>query len=207
MTQNTKTQKITSQEVKPLSFVPRFIGAFGQFFKYMGSGDYAARCQHAGKGDVFAFEAEPTVITETIETIREIEVAAPILDTVNEDGAHQLLQLLQQEARFIDFLQESIDDYADADVGAAARQIHSGCAKVLNQHFTIDVVNSASENSRVEIPAGYDAKQIKLEGRVEGSGPYAGTLIHPGWKVTDTRLPKVTNTENLTILAPAEVEV
>ncbi|MDE8603362.1 DUF2760 domain-containing protein [Marinomonas sp. RSW2] len=196
-----------TQKIKVVSFVPRFFGAFGQFFKYMGSGDYAARCQQVNKGELFAFETEPTVITETVEVIREIEVMAPALDTVNEDGAHQLLLLLQQEARFIDFLQESIDDYTDVDVGAAARQIHAGCSKVLTQHFTIEVVNSAVENSRIEIPADYDAKQIKLEGRVEGAGPYTGTLIHPGWKVTDTRLPKVTNTESLTILAPAEVEV
>ena len=196
-----------TQKIKAVSFVPRFFGAFGQFFKYMGSGNYAARCQQANKGELFAFEVEPTVMTETVEVIREIEVIAPALDTVNEDGAHQLLQLLQQEARFIDFLQESIDDYTDADVGAAARQIHAGCSKVLTQHFTIDVINMAPENSRVEIPADYDAKQVKLEGRVEGAGPYAGTLIHPGWKVTDTRLPKMTNTDSLTILAPAEVEV
>lgn len=201
-----------TNKIKPVSFVPRFFGAFGQFFKYMGSGDYAARCDTVVQGEQFAFEVEPKVITEEVEVIREIEVAAPVLDTVNADGAHQLLQLLQQEARFIDFIQESIDDYSDADVGAASRQIHAGCSKVLKQHFTInvvslDVVNTAAENSRVEVPSGYDAKQIKLEGRVEGDGPYAGTLIHPGWKVTETRLPKVTNTESLNILAPAEIEV
>ncbi|PYF84673.1 uncharacterized protein DUF2760 [Marinomonas alcarazii] len=201
-----------TNKIKPISFVPRFFGAFGQFIKYMASGDYAARCQAISEGKQFAFEVEPTVITKEVEVIREVEVAAPILDTVNADGAHQLLQLLQQEARFIDFIQESIDDYSDADVGAASRQIHAGCSKVLKQHFTIDavstsVVNTAVENSRVEVPSGYDAKQIKLEGKVEGDGPYAGTLIHPGWKVTETRLPKVTNTESLTILAPAEVEV
>lgn len=196
-----------TNKIKPVALLPRFFGAFGQFFKYMGSGDYAARCQTASQGQLFAFESEPNVITETVEVIREIEVAAPVLDTVNADGAHQLLQLLQQEARFIDFIQESIDDYSDADVGAASRQIHAGCAKVLNQHFTIDVVNSAAENSRVEVLADYDAKQIKLEGRVEGKGPYSGTLIHPGWKITETRLPKVTNTDSLNILAPAEIEV
>ncbi|NLQ18637.1 DUF2760 domain-containing protein [Marinomonas sp. M1K-6] len=201
-----------TNKITPVSFVPRLFGAFGQFFKYMASGDYAARCQAAAQGEQFAFEVEPKIITEEVEVIREIEVAAPVLDTVNADGAHQLLQLLQQEARFIDFIQESIDDYSDADVGAASRQIHAGCAKVLQQHFTIDVVsldvvNTAAENSRVEVPSGYDAKQIKLEGRVKGDGPYAGTLIHPGWKVTETRLPKVTNTESLHILAPAEVEV
>ncbi|NVK73680.1 MAG: DUF2760 domain-containing protein [Oceanospirillaceae bacterium] len=196
-----------TNKIKPVSFLPRFFGAFGQLFKYMGSGDYAARCQTIGQGEKFAFEVEPKVITEEIEVIREVEVAAPTLDSVNADGAHQLLQLLQQEARFIDFIQESIDDYSDADVGAASRQIHAGCSKVLKQHFTIDVVNSAAENSRVEVPSDYDAKQIKLEGRVEGDGPYAGTLIHPGWKVTETHLPKVTNTDSLTILAPAEIEV
>lgn len=196
-----------SQKIISVSFIPRFFGAFGQFFKYMGSGDYAARCVAVAKGEAFAFEAEPTVITKEIEVIREVEVAAPVLDTVNEDGAHQLLQLLQHEARFIDFIQESIDGYDDSDVGAAARQIHAGCSKVIKQHFTIDVVNSAPENSRVQVAADYDAKQIKLEGRVEGSGPYSGTLIHPGWKVTNTQLPKVNNTDNLTILAPAEIEV
>lgn len=196
-----------SQKITAVSFIPRFFGAFGQLFKYMGSGEYAARCQAAAKGEKFAFEAEPTVITKEVEVVREVEVAAPALDTVNEDGAHQLLQLMQQEARFIDFIQENIDSYSDADVGAASRQIHAGCAKVIKQYFTIDVVNSAPENSRVEVAADYDAKQIKLEGRVEGTGPYAGTLIHPGWKVTETRLPKVSSTDNLTILAPAEVEV
>ncbi|MCB5162783.1 DUF2760 domain-containing protein [Marinomonas algarum] len=196
-----------TDKIKPMSFIPRFFGAFGQFFKFMASGDYAARCKAAGQGQLFSFEAEPKVITETVEVIREVEVAAPTLDTVNADGAHQLLQLLQQEARFIDFIQESIDDYSDADVGAASRQIHSGCAKVMKQHFTIDTVHSASESSRVEVPSDYDAKQLKLEGRVEGTGPYSGTLVHPGWKVTETRLPKVTNTDNLTVLAPAEIEV
>ena len=201
-----------TNKIKPVSFVPRFFGAFGHFLKYMVSGDYAARCQSVDQGEQFAFEVEPKVITKEVEVIREIEVAAPALDTVNADGAHQLLQLLQQEARFIDFIQESIDDYSDADVGAASRQIHAGCAKVLKQHFTIDVVsmdvvNTAVDNSRVEVPSGYDAKQIKLEGRVEGDGPYAGTLIHPGWKVTETRLPKITNTDSLNILAPAEIEV
>lgn len=196
-----------SKQIKPIGFLPRFFGAFGQFFKYMGSGDYAARCAAVGQGHKLASEMEPTVVTETVEVIKEVEVAAPTLASVSEDGALQLLQLLQQEARFIDFVQESIDGYSDADVGAAARQIHSGCSQVVKQYFTLDVVNSAPENSRVEILGDYDPKAVKLEGRVQGEGPYTGTLIHPGWKVTDTRLPKVSSTQGLNILAPAEVEV
>lgn len=196
-----------SNTLKPIGFLPRFFGAFGQFFKFLGSGDYAARCVAIGSGKKLADEAEPEVITKTVEVVKEVEVQAPALDSVNEDGALQLLQLLQQEARFVDFIKEGIDSYSDADVGAAARQIHNGCSKVIAQYFSIDVVNDSPENSRIEVPTDYDAKSIKLEGRVQGDGPYAGTLIHPGWKVTATNLPKVTNTDSLHILAPAEVEV
>ena len=96
--------------IKPVSVIPRFFGAFGQFFKYMGSCDYAARCQTVDQGEQFAFEVEPKVITEEVEVIREIEVAAPALDPVNADGAHQLLPLLQQQTRFINFLQERLDN-------------------------------------------------------------------------------------------------
>lgn len=196
-----------ADEIKSIGFVTRFFGAFGQFFKYMGNGQYAARCSAVSDGHKFASEVEPEVVTKTVEVIKEVEVQAPKLDTVNEDGALQLLQLLQQEARFIDFVKESVDGYSDEDVGAAARQIHAGCAKVVSQYFTVDVVNGSPENSRVEVAADYDPKSIKLEGRVQGDGPYAGTLIHPGWQVTATNLPQVTNTESLHILAPAEVEV
>ncbi|AEF54654.1 DUF2760 domain-containing protein [Marinomonas posidonica] len=196
-----------SQTLTKVSFIPRFFGAFGQFFKYLSNGDYAARCLAVGQGEKLAFEVEPNVITEEVEVIREIEVAAPALASVNTDGALQLLQLLQQEARFIDFVQESIDAYSDEEVGAAARQIHAGSSKVLAQNFTLEVVNPAPENTSVTIPADYDAQQIKLEGRVEGTGPYSGNLIHSGWQVTDIRLPQVSQTQSLSILAPAEVEV
>jgi hypothetical protein len=53
------------------------------------------------------------------------------------DGALQLLGLLQREARFIDFIQEDVAAYADADIGAAARVVHEGCRKVLHDNFTI----------------------------------------------------------------------
>lgn len=198
---------MSEKNLNSIGFLPRFFGAFGQFFKYMGDGDYAARCQAVGSGEKLAFEAKPEVITKTVEVIKEVEVQAPQLDTVNEDGALQILQLLQQEARLIDFVKENIDGYGDAEVGAAARQIHAGCGKVVSQYFTVAPVHSSPENSRVEVASDYDPKAIKLEGRVTGSGPYVGTLIHSGWKVTATNLPKVTSTEGLTILAPAEVEV
>lgn len=200
-----------SQKITAVSFVPRFFGAFGQFFKYLGSGDYAARCQALAQGEKFAFEeaaevsSKPEVVIK--EVVREVEVPAPMLGSVNQDGALQLLQLLQQQARFVDFIKEDIQAYSDEEVGAAARQVHSGCASLLEQHFTIDVVSQAAENERMTVPADYDPQQIKLEGLIEGTGPFSGTLIHPGWQVTDVRLPQVSQSSQLSVLAPAEVEV
>ena len=50
------------------------------------------------------------------------------------------LVLLQREGRLIDFLLEDIDQYQDAQVGAAVRQIHAGCRKVLDQNFGVTPV-------------------------------------------------------------------
>src|SRR5687768_12100273 len=46
-------------------------------------------------------------------------------------GALQLLALFQREGRLLDFLAEEIDSYDDAAIGAAVRDIHKGCKKVL----------------------------------------------------------------------------
>jgi hypothetical protein len=59
------------------------------------------------------------------------------LRVATPDAALQLLSLFQREARLIDFTQENLSAYSDADIGAAARVVHEGCAKVLKEHFTI----------------------------------------------------------------------
>jgi len=196
-----------TNKINPIGFVPRFFGAFGQFFKYLGSGDYAASCKLISEGQRFEAEVEPKVVYEEVEIIREIEVAAPALASVNSDGALQLLQLFQQEARLIDFLQEPIESYSDEEVGAASRQIHKGCAKTLKQFFDVTSVSSVEEGQKITINSDYNPKEYKLEGRVEGKGPFNGVLIHAGWQVSNIKLPQVTSTDSLSVLAPAEVEV
>src|SRR6185503_15642844 len=54
-------------------------------------------------------------------------------------GALQLLGLFQREARLVDFLREEIATYEDAAIGAAVRDIHKGCRKVLDEHFAVEV--------------------------------------------------------------------
>jgi len=63
------------------------------------------------------------------------DVAAPSGLTASQpDSALQLLGLLQQEARFIDFIEEDLQHHSDADIGAAARVVHEGCRRVIQQH-------------------------------------------------------------------------
>ena len=46
-----------------------------------------------------------------------------------EDGALQLLGILQRDARLLDFFMEDIAPYSDDQVGAAARDVHETRAK------------------------------------------------------------------------------
>lgn len=129
------------------------------------------------------------------------------LKQVTPDAALQLLGLLQQEARFIDFIEEDIQSYSDAEIGAAARIVHEGCHKVLHHHFDFSPVRSESENSRVTVKAGFDPSTLRLTGNIVGKAPFNGTLIHRGWQVTDIRLPKLAEHHNVKVVAAAEVEL
>jgi hypothetical protein len=121
------------------------------------------------------------------------------------DQALQLLGMLQREGRLVDFLQEEIGAYADAQIGAAARAVHAGCRKALTQVLTLVPIRDEAEGAEVTVPAGFDPAQIRLTGNVVGQPPFKGVLRHHGWKVTDARLPAATSDGR--VLAPAEVEL
>ena len=70
-------------------------------------------------------------------------MTAPVAKAAVADGngaAVQLLALLQREGRLLDFLQEEIDGYSDAQIGAAVRDIHRGCKKALAEHLPLEPV-------------------------------------------------------------------
>jgi Domain of unknown function (DUF2760) len=119
----------------------------------------------------------------------------------------QLLNLLQKEARFIDFIKEDITAYQDADIGAAARVVHEGCKKALNEHFSLAPIRNEQEGSAITVPEGFDANDIRLTGNIIGTAPFNGTLVHKGWQVTEVRLPKLTQGHNPKIVAAAEIEL
>lgn len=132
---------------------------------------------------------------------------APQLREAPHEAALQLLGLLQRDARFIDFIEEDVKAYSDADIGAAARVVHEGCRKVLREHFSIQPLRSETEGSRLTLPEGFDAAAVRVTGNVVGKAPFTGTLSHRGWRVADTRLPKLAAGHDAAIVAQAEVEL
>ncbi|HEY8076912.1 MAG TPA: DUF2760 domain-containing protein [Labilithrix sp.] len=132
---------------------------------------------------------------------------APKPEAPSTDAALQLLALLQREGRLIDFLEEDVASFADADIGAAARVVHQGCRKALREHVTLEPVRSENEGDKVTLDDGFDAALVKLTGNVAGKGPYAGTLRHRGWRAASVKLPTAAPGHDARILAQAEVEL
>ena len=130
-----------------------------------------------------------------------------VIRETTPDAALQLLGLLQKEARFLDFVQENVAAYSDAEIGAAARVVHEGCVKVIRQHFELAPVRSETEGSRITLPAGFDAAGVRLTGNIVGQPPFSGTLIHRGFRAVEVRLPKLTEGHDAHVLAQAEVEL
>ncbi|HEY3357036.1 MAG TPA: DUF2760 domain-containing protein [Polyangia bacterium] len=138
---------------------------------------------------------------------KQIEAPPPAPKPEAGPGALQLLGLLQREGRLVDFLTESIDGYEDAEIGAAVRDIHRGCRKVLDEHFGIEPVMTGAENEAVVIEPGFDPNRVRLTGNLGGQPPFKGTLRHRGWRAKKVKLPKLADGMDATILAPAEVEL
>jgi hypothetical protein len=119
------------------------------------------------------------------------------------------LAMLQARGRLVDFLMEDINAHDDTQVGAAARVVHAGCKAALQEHFRIRPVREESEGSTVQVVAGYRADEYRLIGRISGSAPFSGVLVHHGWKTDVVKLPRVlrSSTDRLPAIAPAEVEL
>ncbi len=115
-----------------------------------------------------------------------------------------LLATLQREARLLDLAQESLDEYTDAQIGAAARDVLKDCKKTLDRMFAIRPLAEVAEGETMDVAEGTSAGQVKLS----GSGKYgAGTVIHRGWVATAVELPKWSGKkEDALVVCPIEVE-
>ncbi|MFA0088044.1 DUF2760 domain-containing protein [Vibrio sp. 10N.261.51.F12] len=143
-------------------------------------------------------------VEKVVEKVVEIESK---LATAPTDSAMQLLSLMQQEARIIDFLQEDLTAFSDEEVGAAARVVHSGGKKVIGDYFVLSPIRTEDEESRLTIEEGFNPQAIRLTGNVTGNAPFSGVLVHKGWKADNINLPKLSENYDASIIAPAEVEL
>jgi Domain of unknown function (DUF2760) len=132
----------------------------------------------------------------------------PEASRANAEIVH-FLAMLQERGRLVDFLMDDINPYSDAQVGAAARVVHAGCRGILQEHFSINPVRTEQEGSMVQVPAEYSADEYRLVGKIVGSAPFSGMLVHRGWKTDMVKLPQLLRgtADQLPAIAPAEVEV
>jgi len=132
---------------------------------------------------------------------------APVKPLPPRGEAYRLLSMLQTEARLLDFLLEDISAAPDLQIGQAVKEIHRKSAQVLKDHLTLGVVLAGADGDSVTVPAGFDPSHIRLVGNVTGKPPYTGTLLHPGWRVKEAKIPAIPEGQDPTILQPAEVEL
>jgi hypothetical protein len=192
----------------------RFVLAFSCFFRLIFGRQLRAEAAAFLPDDARpkALPAAEAVKEKIVEKIVEKEPAKPAAPkeskgVAQREGALALLGLLQREGRLVDFLREPLDTYGDADIGAAARDVHRGCKKVLDQIFKLEPVMPGKEDEKVAVPKGFDPAEVRLIGEAKGEPPFRGTLRHHGWRAVDATLPQLADGVDRSVVAPAEVEV
>jgi len=118
-----------------------------------------------------------------------------------------LFSVLQREGRLLDFFQEDLSLYEDAQIGAAVRGIHESCVKSLSRYLSPKPIMDKAEGDTISIPPGFDPSTVKLTGNVVGQPPFTGILRHRGWRLQSIALPELSASDNPALLAPAEVEI
>jgi len=171
---------------------------------------YAFQCFFSvlSKGAIPA-EIAPELVPERAQPAPAFDQAptleAPALESV--DRAVQMLALLQRDGRLIDFITEDIAPYQDAQIGAAARDVHESCRKAIDHYLSLEPVIASEEGQPVTVEPGFDPAAIKLIGNVTGRPPLRGMLRHRGWRASQVNLPPLPDSSGRSIIAPAEVEI
>lgn len=206
--------------MEPLALGARLWLALTLPFQLLFNGMLAARLAQAIRGELVSLPEAKAKAKQELETERkaiEAKAAAKakpakpapkeVAPEADLTPALQLLSILQREGRFVDFLQEDVSSFSDADIGAAARVVHEGCTRALEDVITLAAVRTEAEGAKVELAVGFDANRTRVTGNVTGEPPFTGTLAHHGWRVEKVRLPELTPGHDPTIIAPAEVEL
>jgi hypothetical protein len=179
--------------------------AFQAFFTAIFDGAKAEQFQRVLQGQPLPALPAPEAKTEKRP---EPKPAAPKRAAPVRSEAITLLAALQREARFVDFIRESLAGYSDAQIGAAVRDIHRDCGKVLDRLFNLVPLTDREEGAELEVSAGFDPGRCHLTGNVVGEPPFHGRVVHHGWEATQCELPAWTGQDSsLRVVAPIEIEM
>jgi hypothetical protein len=170
----------------------RIVLAFRAFFNLLSSGELSPEIQIA--------------LNLSRRTAAPAKSAATAPAVKTQDGALQILGILQRDSRLVDFLMEDISSYSDDQVGAAVRELHDQCRDAIGRYVTLSPVIDGVEGTYAKSP-GTDANLVKFVGNVPAKPPAGGTLRHKGWRATRVELPALGAKQDATILAPAEIEI
>ena len=184
-----------------MGFGKRILYAFRCFFSVLSSGE-------------IPYEIAPELVPELTRPMPAFEwtpgadARAPApLAPESTDRAVQMLAILQRDGRLIDFITEDIAPYKDAQIGAAARDVHESCRKAIDHYLRLEPVIDSEEGQPVTVEPGFDPAAVKLIGNVTGHPPLRGLLRHRGWRVARVELPPLPENNGRSIIAPAEVEI
>ncbi|MEZ6136812.1 MAG: DUF2760 domain-containing protein [Pirellulaceae bacterium] len=174
--------------------------AFQAFFAALFKRDAAERIRAA----LVAKPENTNLPAPTVSPPAQPSRPTPPAEPVRSE-ALTLLSSLQREARLLDLVHESLDQFEDAQIGAAAREVLRDARKTLDRMFDISSLTDADEGESLAVEAGASPNRLRLVGKSQGT---TGVVVHRGWKANRCEVPKWSGRrDEAFILAPVEVEV
>ncbi len=192
----------------------RIFLAFRAFFATLFRADSAERIRNALAGNSSPVSAAATKKQAADEAANDGLNRPSVMSARNDQARNDaitMLAVLQRDARLLDLVHESLDDYSDEQIGGAARNVLRDTRKALEKVFGLRRLVDVAEGDRIEIPNQSSPIRWRVLGSgansTEGSSGSRGTLVHAGWIASKTELPTWTGKkEDVLVVAPAEVE-
>ncbi len=185
----------------------RLFLAFRVFFVVLFRRDSALRIREVLDDQSTAPELgtspKPTAPSESKQIPSRSSTASPAKPS-RRNEALTLLSALQRESRLLDLVCESLDQYNDSQIGAAARDVLRDTRKTLDRMFGLKHLIDSPEGETIEIPNNPSPVRWRIVGKESGQN---GTLSHPGWLATKLDMPQWSGgSDDSMVIAAAEVE-
>ena len=168
--------------------------------------DGPAKLGHADapKAEPIVFKPAATPQSTPQSKPQSTPQSTPQSKPIGRNEGLTLLSALQREARLLDLVCESLDQYNDAQIGAAARDVLRDTRKTLDRMFGLRHLVESPEGETIEIPSNPSPVRWRIVGEESGK---SGTLSHPGWQATKLDMPQWSGgTDDAMVIAAAEVE-